>query len=288
MPGALVFSLGRSTLLIPLAIALTACSVTPEWQRIASGAGMEVGWLQTSAYSHLVISNRQPGPHASIYIEGDGMPWLRERRIAVDPTPANPLLLRLMVADERAATYVGRPCYFGTATSASCSDAIWTMRRYSDLVVRSMCDAVNRLAAERGYKSVALVGYSGGGVLAVAMRGCVRGLQSITTIAANLDVDAWTAYHGYTPLELPRDPGVALAEVPEIHWQCSTDDQVPPAITDRYFERNPAAVRVIIDKCSHSDGWKRHLPRIQSATIAASGADVHLPVTYWTIAPKPP
>jgi len=251
-----------------------ACSVRPEWQRLASGAGLEVRWIETGAFRHLVIANARSAGHLNIYIEGDGRPWIRERRIAVDPTPANPLLLRLMVDDERAAVYLGRPCYFGTATSPSCDPYIWTTGRYSEPVVRSMCDAANRLSVERGADSVGLIGYSGGGALAVGMRDCIHRLKSITTIAANLDVDAWTAHHDYAPLELPARPvAVAgdLTQVAETHWQCSADENVPPEITDRYFEKHPAAIRMIVDDCSHDKGWMRHRQRVQASRKSDHG-----------------
>jgi hypothetical protein len=260
------FRFSGCALLVAQAVVLAACSIRPEWQRLASGADLEIHWIETGAFRHLVIANDRPGSRLDIYIEGDGLPWIRERRIAVDPTPANPLLLRMMVDDERAAVYLGRPCYFGTATSPSCDPYIWTTGRYADPVVRSMCDAANRLSAEREAESVGLIGYSGGGALAVAMRDCVHRLKSIITIAANLDVDAWTAHHNYAPLELPsRAVAVAgdLEEVGETHWQCSADENVPPEITDGYFEKHPAAIRIIVDDCSHDRGWMRYRQRVK-------------------------
>jgi hypothetical protein len=234
---------------------------------------MQVSWIDSGAFEHLVIANAGPDADLNIYIEGDGVPWIRERRVAIDPTPVNPLLLRLMADDHRAAVYLGRPCYFGTATSPSCDPETWTTARYGDRVVRSMCAAANRLSAARGSRSVALIGYSGGGTLAVAMRDCTRGLKSITTIAANLDVDAWTTYHDYAPLELPRQPADrGLGHVTETHWQCSADEKVPPAITDRYFQKHPAAIRVIVGDCSHERGWAHYRSRIQASGDPAAEA----------------
>lgn len=262
-------------LCIALAAVAGACSVRPAWQQLAAGAGLHSQWLDTGAYRHLVIANPHPDRHLRIYIEGDGLPWVRGRRVAVDPTPGNPLLLRLMLDDEHAALYLGRPCYFGTATSHPCEPSVWTSRRYGDSVVRSMCEAANRLSSERGALSVGLIGYSGGGAIAVAMQGCTRNLRSIITIAGNLDVDAWTKHHGYTPLERPaesRTPGAGAVGVTEIHWQCSADESIPPAITDRYFDRHPQAIRMIVDDCSHDSGWEQYLPRIWADEMPAGSA----------------
>jgi pimeloyl-ACP methyl ester carboxylesterase len=256
-----------------LAAVAGACSIKPEWQRVATGAGLNVAWVDTGAFRHLVIANAHPDRHLRIYIEGDGLPWILERRIAIDPTPANPLLLRLMADDTHAAVYLGRPCYFGTATSGSCEPAFWTAERYGSAVVRSMCDAANRLSLERRSRSVALIGYSGGAAIAIAMRSCTLGLNSITTIAGNLDVEAWAKYHKYSPLVPPVPAETASgAAVAETHWQCRGDRKIPPHITDRYFEKRPEARRILVDDCGHDTGWERYRSRIQASADAGRQA----------------
>lgn len=253
------------------AVIFGGCGLRPQWQEVANDAGLNVYWVDSNAFKHLVIENSHPGRHLRIYIEGDGLPWIRERRIAVDPTPDDPYLLRLMTEDVQPAIYLGRPCYFGTATSESCRPALWTSERYGDSVVSSMCDAANRLSFERNAKTVGLIGYSGGGAIAVAMRRCVRDLSAITTIAGNLDIEAWAAYHGYAPVELPSPPESAAASgerLVETHWQCLQDKTVPPSITDKYFDRHPQARRIIVDDCEHADGWERYRPRIQALVVS--------------------
>jgi hypothetical protein len=124
-----------------------------------------------------------------------------------------------------------------------------------------MCEAANRLSSRHRALAVELIGYSGGGAIALGMRGCTRHLVSITTIAANLDVNAWSEYHRYTPLVLSRDltsPDEARPEIRETHWQCRGDRRVPPPITDAYFAAHPEARRVIVDNCSHEHGWERY------------------------------
>jgi hypothetical protein len=241
------------------------CVIQPQWQRLAHGQGLEIDWLDSSEFRHLVIDNSLPGTHLKIYIEGDGLPWIREQRISIDPTPSDPLLLRLMIADDAAAIYLGRPCYFGTSTSRACNPALWTTERYAQPVIQSMCEAANLLSAEHGALAVELIGYSGGGTIAVGMRACTEHLLSITTIAANLDVRAWTALHRYTPLVLSRHLASWDNEsrtVKETHWQCRTDARVPPRITDAYFAAHPDATRIIVDDCSHERGWERYHSRI--------------------------
>ncbi len=191
--------------------------------------------------------------------------WIYKRRVAVDPTPANPVLLRLMHDAAHPAVYLGRPCYFGTATDQECEQRWWTFDRYSRVVVDSMCLAANRVSRELGATTVQLIGYSGGGTIVVGMRTCTDRLVAVTTIAANLDPRAWAEFHQYSPLNdlSPLDPAAARPDqLSEIHWQCQDDHIVPPQITDAYFVAEKNARRRIVPSCSHASGWKQHWSEI--------------------------
>jgi hypothetical protein len=176
------------------------------------------------------------------------------------------VLLRLIHDTDHAAVYLGRPCYFGTSTDQACNQRWWTFERYGDTVVASMCDAANEIA--RQAKSVELIGFSGGAAIAIRMTACTGKLTRLTTVAGNLDPNAWTTYHDYSPLisdilidELPP------AGVAEVHWQCSNDENIPPRITDGYFETRPLAVRNIVADCTHATGWEKFWSGIISGTL---------------------
>src|SRR3546814_2839304 len=64
---------------------------------------------------------------------------------------------------------------------------VWTSARFSDGVIVSMSDALDRLKEEAGASSLDLVGYSGGGGVAVLLAARRRDVVSIVTIAGNLD-----------------------------------------------------------------------------------------------------
>lgn len=246
---------------IPLILlyCLAGCALQPEWQRLAADSNLERQWLETERFRLLVLTNDVAGEHLRIFIEGDGTPWLGANRVAIDPTPSNPVLLRLMRESRNPAIYLGRPCYFGTASSAGCSPALWTFDRYGAVVVDSLCEAANQLSASAG--SVELIGYSGGGALVIRMSGCTDKLLRITTIAGNLDPSAWARHHGYTPLNDAVLPP-ALPTVPERHWQCAGDEVVPPPVTDDYFRARPGAERHLVSGCTHSTGWDAYWDRI--------------------------
>ena len=246
-------------------VALSACVLRPAWQKLAIEGGLESRWIDAGRFRHLVLWNEEAGSHLLILVEGDGGPWIRETRVAVDPTPTNPVLLGLMVGATQAAVYLGRPCYFGTATAKECDLRWWTFDRYGQVVVDSMCEAANRVSRQQGAETVQLIGYSGGGAIVVGMSACTDKLVAVTTIAGNLDPQAWTAYHAYSPLNDLSPLDVVASrhdEVDEAHWQCRDDHNIPPSITDNYFAAREGAIRHIVDSCSHATGWQRYWTKI--------------------------
>jgi len=255
----------KSPVIILLLFVLSGCVLRPEWQELAIEQELHTRHLNTGRFQHLVLEKNVADNHLLIYVEGDGTPWIRDTRVAVDPTPTNPVLLRLMEESEGAAVYLGRPCYFGLSTSKGCEPRLWTFDRYGREIVESMCLAANEIARQHGARSVQLIGYSGGGTIVVGMRSCVDHLVAITTIAANLDPQAWAEFHEYSPLTdlSPLEPAAAPPGLmSEIHWQCRDDQVIPPQITDAYFATAMNAERRIVQSCSHASGWKQHWSEI--------------------------
>lgn len=243
----------------------SGCVLRPQWQQLAIDASLESEWIGSARFRHLSLSNGLDGDHLRIYVEGDGLPWRRETRISLDPTPADPFLLRLMHESMHPAVYLGRPCYFGTATDRGCGPRWWTVDRYSAPVIASMCEAANAMIRRSGAKTVQLIGYSGGGAIVVGMRRCTDNLVAVSTLAANLDPVQWARHHDYAPVDsavLLDGPEGDTDSITEVHWQCRNDQNIPPRITDGYFERNPGARREFVDDCSHVSGWMRYWSQI--------------------------
>ena len=241
----------------------------PAWQELAIEQNLEIQHLDTTRFRHVVLVRDEPGKHLHIYVEGDGTPWIRNRRVAVDPTPTNPVLLELMQYAPGTAVYLGRPCYFGLSTSKGCEPRLWTADRYGTEIVESMCLAANTLAQQYDAESVELIGYSGGGAIVAGMRTCTNRLIRITTIAANLDPAAWADYHGFLALDDIEPVESAImhsGQATETHWQCKTDEKIPPSVTDRYFLAQEKATRQIVDSCTHASGWRQYLSQIISGS----------------------
>ena len=161
--------------------------------------------MRAGGFSHTVFDNGAPVVDDGVlhvYLEGDGTPWRHRTVIMPDPTPRRPLMLGLMALDPDASVYVGRPCYNGTYAEPGCDNRLWTSDRYSE---RGRVEHDERGApprrAGRGAARVRLFGHSGGAALALLIAERLpTAVDAVLTLAGNLDTDAWTTHHGYSPL----------------------------------------------------------------------------------------
>jgi pimeloyl-ACP methyl ester carboxylesterase len=216
-----------------------------------------------------------------VYLEGDGRPWLSRQEVAQDPTGRDLLALRLMARDPVDSIYVGRPCYHGFAADPGCQPWWWTHGRYSPEVVRSLVAAIRGILPARPPSRIVLIGYSGGGVLAILMAPHLEGVSQVITIAANLDIDAWADHHGYSPLrgslnparQAPLDEGLR-----QLHLIGDQDTRVPHTSLTAYLARNPKATLRILPGFDHRCCWVEQWPDI---VIAPQFSDSAGRVASW-------
>ncbi len=247
------------------ALALAACSSVPEdFARQAAQLHMQRDVMPGAPFQHVVFRNQnQNGNTLHVYLDGDGVPWIAGRP-ADDPTPRNPLVLKLMAQDKAPAVYLGRPCYHGFSSQSDCSSRFWLEARYSEAVVASLCAVIKQLLAQGAYQNVALFGHSGGGVLAVLLAARLPQTVAVVTVAANLDLVAWSAYtetHALTgslnPASLPP-----LADfIRQRHYAGAKDKIAPPALMA------PAAAHlgaelIILDGYGHVCCWEQVWPQV--------------------------
>ncbi len=184
------------------------------------GRAIDLGYTRVvvrgDGYDHIAYLKKSRASMSSalhVYLDGDGTPWVRKRVAAADPTPRKPLMLELMALDPAPSIYLGRPCYHGLNTPA-CTPDVWTDRRYSEAVVASMTAALNRLSAD--YEALVLMGYSGGGTLAMLMAERLPKTETVITVAANLDTDRWSELHRQQPLSGSLNPAARPPLPPRI------------------------------------------------------------------------
>lgn len=247
-----------------LTLLLSGCMSAGQRQdQRARAAGLEIVQVEAGAFPSIVYLKRSTtADHASapltIFLESDGIPWLG-RIPSDDPTSRRPVALEMLIQAPAPAAYVTRPCHNGLR-SDKCNFELWTGGRYSSEVVESMVATVRDTQRRVGAERVALVGYSGGGALAVLVAERLENVASVITVAANLDTDAWTDHHQYLRLSQSLNP--ALSEQPhpwpELHLRGANDRIVPPATTERYFKRYPQAQQRTIQDFDHVCCWVRH------------------------------
>jgi len=210
----------------------------------------------------------------SIYLEGDGMAYATATKPAMDPTPSDPVALRMALADPSGAVaWIGRPCQYSLTAEGGdhgrgCDPSYWTNARYAPIVVASLNQAIDQLKARYGAQQIVLYGYSGGGALAVLVGAGRSDVDHIVTAAANLDLAAWTESHGLTPLSGSLDPardGGGAARIPQVHFTGALDDKVGTSVARSYVRRLPpqAPVQVIeIAGFSHACCWAVQWPEL--------------------------
>ena len=251
---------------IALLAVLSACvSPSVHMHQLAHELGLIRESVQGHPFQHIVYLNQAAKnlsqikpPELHIYLEGDGDPWLNHHTIAADPTPRDPLALRLLARDPAAAVYLGRPCYHGLAQIPPCSPEFWTSRRYSETVVTSMAFALRQLPEYQAAAKIVLIGHSGGGTLAMLLAARLAKTRAVMTLAGNLDPQAWAALHRYSELTDSLNPALqpALpASIQQIHLMGRQDRNIPPHLAPLTILQQSNVRTVKIEAYNHTCCW---------------------------------
>jgi hypothetical protein len=213
-----------------------------------------------------ISSTDQP---LDIYIEGDGLAWISRSEPSLAPTPREATGLALAAADPAAnVVYLARPCQFTPmAMNPHCGVPYWTGKRFASDVVASLDEAVERFAARVPGQRINLVGYSGGGALAILVAARRTDIASIRTVAGNLDDDFVNCIHHVSPMpesENPIDFAARVAAIPQIHFSGADDTVVPPEVAQRFVDatgQQCAQVRTV-SGIEHDGDWSRLWPAL--------------------------
>ncbi len=255
-------------------VALSACASVEGRQEqavhLAADAGFEPLNLRTSSFtlsgfyrvgspSRLTPDQRSP----VVYIEGDGFAWIDRFTVSDNPTPRNPLALKLAVRDSSARVfYLARPCQFvDLAHERNCRPAFWTSARFAPDVIATYDQALDQIAARLGNAGFHLVGFSGGGAVAVLLAARRGDVFSVRTVAGNLDHVALNRAKKVSPLRYSLNPiAVApkLATLPQTHYLGGRDRVVPPWVGENFVRAagQSACVRAqVVPQASHLDEW---------------------------------
>ena len=221
----------------------------------------------------------EPGKDLHIYIEGDGYAWVTRNRISGDPTPRRPIALELAAEDPAPnVVYLARPCqYTPMEMNATCEEAYWTGKKFSEKVINSMNQAVERFVGDAQSSGVHLIGYSGGGAVAALVAARRQDVKSLRTVAGDLDPKGLSEYHEVSPLDEdsldPMEVSGKLSAIPQYHFTGSEDPIVPAFIAEHFAQRsgNSDCVRVVpVQGADHVNGWTEAWPRLLSPSLDCS------------------
>ena len=207
-----------------------------------------------------------------VYLEGDGRPWVHRNVKAEDPTPTDPLMLRLMAIDSSPGLYLGRPCYFGHAEDAGCNKSLWTEARYSQSVVDAMIQGLNDAVEALKVKQLILIGHSGGASLALLMANRMQKVSKIISLAGNLDPEGWAKWHGFSPLIGSLNPSKEpkTQDYDELHLLAEEDEMIPLEWAKGIALAREKSQVIVWASMTHACCWEKVLPIILSPTGGVS------------------
>lgn len=268
---------GRGVLAVVGALVLAACQSPREaLEHRAAEYGREVQVLALESFPLLVVAPaRMPTANVlRVYLEGDGHAWVTPSQPSLDPTPRQTLVVDLAMQDPTPSLYMARPCQF--VSVPGCTPALWTSRRFSPEVLDSLGQALDRLKARYGNQGFELVGYSGGGALALLLAGRREDVWQVQTLAGNLSPAEWARMLELTPLEGSLEPlqyRERLARIPQRHLLGAEDRQVPAGVAAFYARQLGEArclERVSLPGVTHERGWQQAWPSWRQRSLACA------------------
>lgn len=208
---------------------------------------------------------RKPGAPITVYIEGDGSAWDSRTQLSEDPTPRDTIAVDLAAADPSAnIIYLARPGQYTLAGASECNPSYWSSERFSETVVKAIDQVIDHLKYKYNAPDVSIIGYSGGGAIAVLIAARRNDVLILRTVAGNLDTEAVSLYHKVSPLTgslNPVDVAEKIKDLPQRHFVGSKDTVVPLFIAQSFVKRvgDKDDKRItVVDGATHTKGWREH------------------------------
>jgi hypothetical protein len=262
----------HSKLTLLLSCLLIACGHIEKTEDLAKIHGftkqlIRGGDFQLTTYQKIL----EPNQDYVFYIEGDGRPIIKGQFISDDPTPKAQTLFNLASIDTRPnIIYMARPCqYTPKNLNPKCYNSkYWTDLRMGSEVTLAMFDAIETISDKHNYS---LIGYSGGGGMAILIARNNPKVKDIITIAGNLDINAFNNYHkvkpklaGLDPIPMngslnPIDYAKETKNITQLHLVGEKDIIVPEFIALNFTKAsNSNYVKYkVIPNVSHRYGWNK-------------------------------
>ncbi|MBN2808862.1 MAG: hypothetical protein JXR80_05145 [Deltaproteobacteria bacterium] len=176
--------------------------------------------------------------------------------------------------------YLARPGQFLQSKDPQCQSCYWLKaERYSEKVIKAYMIVIDLVKNEQKVKKIALVGYSGGGVIAALLAARRDDILWLATVAANLDLQLYCSQHQITPLDdslKPIDFTATLQKIPQFHFVGGRDQIVPPEIVQSYINAMPEKKFVTMitkKKFDHHCCWEKEWPQLLNWILKDNSPD---------------
>ena len=217
----------------------------------------------------------RPSSPLYIYLEGDGRAWLSKNRASRNPSPKNPIGLTLAAQQHKGnVLYIARPCqYVSFEKNPKCEFPYWTGKRFAPSVIDSLSSVIDIGKKRAGAEKLEIIGYSGGGAVAVLVAAGRSDVSGIRTVAGNLDHRVWTQHHKVDPLRgslNAADVAEKVAHVPQIHYVGSKDENIGHYVAESFRTKavRENCIKIqMVKGASHSEGWEQIWPDLINVSI---------------------
>lgn len=255
--------------------ALSACSSSHEVRQeiardIVSAGAFSERKIPASPFLLTVREKiSDTGQAINIYIEGDGFAWFSKREVSNDPTPKNPVALKLAAQDTFAnVIHLARPCQYSGMLDQSqdCHFSYWTNKRFAPEVIKAYHAALDNIKARYHTTQFHLIGFSGGAAIAAILAAERSDVLTLRSVAGNLDHRAHSALHKVSSLHGSLNPpefAQRLSQIPQYHFIGAEDKNITDEIIKSYLQALPSRGCVksqIVSNVDHTEGWEERWP----------------------------
>lgn len=256
--------------MIFISFVLSGCvpSVYERFENASSQAknmSLEQGIFESKIFdiNYFESKNIDKSKELNIFIEGDGFAWIDKYTPSDNPTPINPVALKIALHNFNSnLVYLSRPCQnvFGN-NFRNCERKYWTQDRFADEVIDSIEETIESFKSKYQNSKINLFGYSGGGVVALLVAKRRTDVSNVVTFASNIDTEFWSSYHGISPLngDNPANFCKALNNINQIHYVGKDDNIVPIDIASSYTKKCDSHKNIkikVIDGFNHNFDWQ--------------------------------
>ncbi len=245
--------------LIIFSFVITACSITSQ-QTVPSMKGFKSYQIPANhtMMAVWVKNGMKPSQKVRIYIDGNAKTtgFFGKKR----PTVENPIAKELALKDPYPyIIYLGRTCYY--IEQSVCKPITWEKGKYMPEIIDEMKLSIERLQKKYRISEIELVGYDGGGTIALLLATRIRQIPvKVITIAGIVNTEHYALFHDEELPEgslNPADESYLSARIPQVHYVGGQDQIMPIAFTKDFVKKLPKPVSAqvkAIPSATH-DNW---------------------------------